>query len=350
MIIDLCAGPGGWDEGLRTLGRTDVTGIEVEINAIRTRVAAGHDSFFLKRPEECSAPGHKPKDINICGDMTHIDPLMLLERWSVEGLIGSPPCQDYSLAGLKAGESGERGQLVWEPIRYAEALDPDWIALEEVPTVLPMWKHFETIFSAMGYFTWSGVLDASDYGVPQQRKRAILMASKKRFGPPAPTHGDPEAADLFGSDFLLPKVTMAQALGWTGQEIILDSRGDGDGEWTRSGSFTSDRPSRTLGEKARSWRVIPPPDPCPEWPFRRPATTVVGSFRPDIMAAPGWRKDPAVPRQKAPDSVPITVEQALILQSFPVNYPIQGARTRAFEQVGNAIPPLLAAAILKELL
>ena len=336
-MLDLFAGPGGWDEGLHMLGRRDVIGVEYEKNARATREAAGHATVLEYE-----------------SDVAKMDIDWLIGKYfpnGLEGLIASPPCQEFSLAGKKGGYDSLRGQLVFEPVRYVERIKPYWIALEQVPTVLPAWKHFEDIFRSWGYNTWSGILDAADYGVPQHRKRAILMASRGRVRPPEPTHGVADHDDLFGAP-RADYVTMADALGWTGREIVLDSRGDGDpdGEWQRSGSFGTDRPARTLGEKARSWEVVPPPEDCPAWPYRRPATTVVGSFRPDIMAAPDFRKDPSVPRQKAPDSVPITIEQAMILQGFPVNYPIQGARTRQFEQVGNAIPPPLAAAILKELI
>lgn len=333
MIIDLCAGPGGWNEGLRILGRTDVVGIEKEKNARATRAAAGHYTW----PE---------------GDMTKVETVDLINTYGViEGLIGSPPCQDFSPAGRKAGLDGLRGQLIWEPMRFIQDLAPMWVAMEEVKECLPIWRMYEEALREMGYYTWSGILNAADYGVPQKRKRAIFMAHRTRpIGQPQPTHGIEEGDDLFGFA-KKPYVTMAEALGWTGREIIFDSRGDGDGgEWSRSDWWTSDKPSRTVGEKARSWVVLPPPEDCPPWPYERPATTVVGSFRPDIMAAPDFRKDPKVPRQKAPGSVPITVAQAMLLQSFAVGYPVQGARTRAFEQIGNAVPPLLAAAVLKELL
>lgn len=82
------------------------------------------------------------------------------------------------------------------------------------------------------------------------------------------------------------------------------------------------------------------------WCFDRPSTTVVGSFCPDVIAAPGYRT--TVSRQNAPDSVRITVEEAGVLQSFPADYPWQGAKGKQFLQVGNAVPPLLAEAVLRE--
>lgn len=330
LDIDLFAGPGGWDVAGRRLGMKRIVGIENDKAACLTRAANGHAT--------------------IRADVAAIDPTYL--RGRVRGLIGSPPCQDFSPAGKKAGLEGQRGRLVYEPLRWALALMPEWIALEQVKEVAPIWLDIASYLRENGYRVWTGIVDASEYGVPQQRKRAILMAHRDRtFDPPKRTHGDySDSDDLFG-EMLLPRITMGQALGWGKVHTVIDSRGDGgDGPHYRSAEFTTDRPARTLGEKARSWVVTPVPEVIPEWVHRRPATTVVGSFRPDIMAAPGWRVDPGVSRQNAPDSVPITVQQAGVLQSFPLDYKWEGSRTKQFEQVGNAIPPLLAEAILKQLL
>jgi DNA (cytosine-5)-methyltransferase 1 len=78
----------------------------------------------------------------------------------------------------------------------------------------------------------------------------------------------------------------------------------------------------------------------PEWAFNRPSTTIVGSFKPEIVAAPGYRT--TVSRQNAPNSVRVTVHEAGVLQSFPADYPWQGAKGKQFLQAGNAVPPGLA--------
>jgi DNA (cytosine-5)-methyltransferase 1 len=83
------------------------------------------------------------------------------------------------------------------------------------------------------------------------------------------------------------------------------------------------------------------------WVEHRPSPTIVGSFAPDVVAAPGYRKAGDGPRQKAKGSVRVSVEEAGVLQSFPANYPWQGSKTSQYLQVGNAIPPLMALAILK---
>lgn len=98
-----------------------------------------------------------------------------------------------------------------------------------------------------------------------------------------------------------------------------------------------DRPSPTLTGKAGT-----------QWMFHRPATTIVASFRPDIVAALGYRTTTS--RQDAEGSVKITEQEALILQSFDPDYPVQGTRSKRFEQIGNAIPPLLARHVLASVL
>lgn len=109
---------------------------------------------------------------------------------------------------------------------------------------------------------------------------------------------------------------------------------------------TPDQPAPTLYFGQRSnycaweWRGEGEPPVLPEWAFNRPSTTIVGSFKPEIVAAPGYRT--TISRQNAPDSVRVTVEEAGVLQSFPHNFPWQGAKGKQFLQCGNAVPPLLA--------
>lgn len=413
VIVDLFAGPGGWSEGLRMLApdlhATEI-GLEWDAAACETRAAAGHATI---RTDIAAYP------TNVFGG-------------KVTGLIASPPCQDFSLAGKRAGIEGDRGQLITEVLRWAEALKPDWIACEQVPPALPIWRDYEVELRRMGFYTWSGVLNSADYGVPQTRRRAILLASRSGpVGPPEPTHDKEPMPSLFGDD-LLPWVSMADALGWgrpkpawtlTGRADALMAGGAGaretikkeieHGEWILNAGRTESQPNRALrpldepaptlafGHDSASWkweyrpairtkhgfRVLDANDPAPcvksngpsaryddvalipvgenetnvpydealerinagnlQWFSTRPATTLVGSFCPDIVAGPGV--DLTRSRQDREGSVRISVTDALVLQSFPPDYPLQGSKTKQFQQVGNAVPPRLAAHILAKL-
>jgi DNA (cytosine-5)-methyltransferase 1 len=227
MILDLFAGPGGWDEALRLLGRTDIIGIEWDATACATRTAAGHRT--------------------IRASVAEYPPALFVGR--VEGLIASPPCPTFSMAGSGEGTaelphllaavrviatdgwvdpwtlhewSDPRTPLVLEPLRWVLAIRPTWVALEQVPAVMPLWDEYVRMFRQLGYSAWAGVLDAECFGVPQTRDRAILMAHADRpCHPPTPTHQryvpgeaqwDGPQTDLFGTR--LPWVSMAEALGW----------------------------------------------------------------------------------------------------------------------------------------
>lgn len=123
-IVDLFAGAGGWEEGLRLLGSYDSVGIESDPVACRTAEAAGHRRRSL--------------------DVAAAEPSAFGEVW---GLIASPPCQAYSLAGKGLGRIDQervvecaRSLLTVEPLRWALALRPAWIALEQVRPVLGLWS------------------------------------------------------------------------------------------------------------------------------------------------------------------------------------------------------------------
>lgn len=345
MILDLFAGPGGWDEGLRKLGVTNVVGIEWDMDACRTTTAAGH--------------------VRLRADISKYPTAPFIGRTT--GLIASPPCPAFSTAGKGEGREvlpalleaiserrwdalRDRDSIVWlslEVGRWVEELEPAWVVCEQVPQALPLWEAYVDVLQAMGYHAACRVLMAADYGVPQTRQRAFLIASREHpVQWPEPTHyGDRRRRgqpDLFGQ----PWVTCADALGWTGSIDRRTNSKDGRGGMVPTVRVPTDQPAPTVtGQAVGQWKVYP------QWTFERPAPTIIGTSK---IAAPGHRcmSDSCCGRGRTShfdaDAIDVEPWQAGVLQSFPPDYPWQGTKTSRGQQVGNAVPPVLAAAVVRQ--
>ncbi|MGN9786002.1 DNA cytosine methyltransferase [Nonomuraea sp. ZG12] len=319
--MDLFAGPGGLDVAARWLG-VPVVGIELDKSACETRCAAGLDT---RRDD---VRNFKPSNFS---DATV--------------LAGGPPCQTYTVAGSGVGrralddvldfaermarrldvtndlekltadhDGDDRTGLVLQPLKWAlQAIDDgnpyDAIVLEQVRAVLPVWEVMKTILEKEGYKVACDVLRTEEFGVPQTRRRAVLVA--RRHGEaalPEPTHrpfrkdvprekGDPE---------LSPWVAMDDVLDRPDPFIVVSNYGTGGDPKNR-------------GQRASA----------------EPAFTVTGKISRNRLETLDGR--PADPSR-------FTLRESGQLQTFPADYPWSGRDIA--QQIGNAIPPRLAAYIL----
>lgn len=324
-MVDLFAGPGGLDVAAGWLG-IRVMGIEWDPNALLTRDAAG-----LGIADTCDVTdeANKPSAKEFRG---------------AKILAGGPPCQTFTVAGGGAGRrelenlldlvarmgdptaSRERIEaavenlddprtgLVLQPLKWAlEALQDQFpyqaIVLEQVPAVLPIWAAMAKVLQANGYFTDHGVLRTEEFGVPQTRRRAILIA-RRGVQPhlPAPTHQRyVKGKRPLEDGCLLPWISMEDALGdERGRFEVVSNYGTGG------------------DPKARGRRR-----------HDEPAFTVTGKIRRNRLE--GGKVVPGVNDR-------FTEIEAGQLQTFPNLFPWRGSDIG--QQIGNAIPPRLAAHVL----
>jgi len=359
--LNLYAGAGGWEQGMPGV---TINGVEIMAEANATAAAAGWR--------------------HVGGDVWDFEPP---GRGEYGGLIASPPCQTFSVAGKGAGRAalssilralnyGEWRRKAWlrsfadsmgddrsahvlMPLHYAYAMRPAWVALEQVPTVLPVWDGIAHHLRGMGYVCWSGILNSEQFGVPQTRKRAVLIAGRcLDIRPPEPTHSAYHVKDPTRLDPGVPPwVSMADALGLDDAALIgfprrLDPGRVGVDIGGVAYRERDLRAAQVITEKARSW-VIMGDVRARNGTVRRldqPAPTITASADNGNFAFA--RLDPTIrtntaarPNLDGTHVVRLSLEQASRLQSFPPAYPWAGSRTARFAQIGNAIPPLLAGAI-----
>lgn len=320
-IVDLFAGPGGLDVAARELG-IPVTGIEWDADACATRQAAGLSTL------QADVRALGPRDFP-----------------TATVLAGGPPCQTYTVAGsgtgrralddvlafakrMAAGEDvtadlkeavDERTGLVLEPLRWAlEALEQgrpyDAVVLEQVPAVLPVWEAVGEALEAVGYKAKCDVLRAEEYGVPQTRRRAILIARRN-------TTSDP--------DF---EVNMPETTHRPYRKGVARDAGDPTREaWVPMGKVVK-RP--VPYEVVSNYGTGGDPAARGRRTSGQPSATVTGKIsRNRIVSSYDQR-----------ELERFTQAEAGQLQTFPVDYPWSG-RNRA-QQIGNAIPPRLAVHVL----
>ncbi len=169
--ISLFSGAGGMDIGVGKAGFDNVCSIEMD----------PHCASTLRRNSARTAVWQV--------DVRALDPKRMadalgLTTGDITLLHGGPPCQSFSQIGHKRGLLDPRGRLVFEMVRFAEALRPAAIMLEQVPTFLDtqaadgvtVLDVMEDAFWSIGYETHASVLNALDFDVPQRRKRAVIIA------------------------------------------------------------------------------------------------------------------------------------------------------------------------------
>ena len=205
--------------------------------------------------------------------------------WS-EGMVASPPCQAFSAAGKREGIgdlpkihaaieacrdgwrddaragpwADERSPLILEPLRWAWTIKPTWIACEQVPPALGVWRHMADVLRGWGYDARALRLLSADYGVPQTRLRAFLLAHRGGCRVPEPTHAEKPEPGLFATR--RKWVSMAEALGWAPGEVArVRNYFDRDPKPHEGGGAASptfdpnDRPARTATHRIAGWEV-----------------------------------------------------------------------------------------------
>jgi len=177
-FIDLFAGCGGMSLGFEKVGFKGVLAIDNWQDAL--------DTYSRNRQDATTQ----------CADLSAVDPVMIKKEYGINDvsvIIGGPPCQGFSVAGKRIVED-KRNELYKSFVRFVDVFRPEAFVMENVPNILSLGKgvvrnSILKDFEQLGYTVTYKVLMASDYGVPQNRKRAVFVGMKDgaTFEFPEPT-------------------------------------------------------------------------------------------------------------------------------------------------------------------
>ena len=315
--LDLFAGAGGLSLGLQQAGIVTLAAVEVDSHAANT---------FAR---------HFPSANVLLTDIRKVDLRQFHGR--VELVYGGPPCQPFSSGGLRTAANDQRDMLP-SFVEAIKLIRPDIFLMENVPGLaVGSRRHYlaQTLnaFTSLGYVVAWKILNAADFGVPQSRLRLFIVGMRNRaFVFPEPTHGPGRPK---------PHVTVSN---------VLPPYQLGD-----------PNPAQVVYAKNPQLR----PSPYHGLLFNgggRPINRALPA--PTILASAGGNKThffddlnlvPEYHHHLLHGGLPkkgvllgarrLSVVESAVLQSFPANMAFHGPASAQYEQIGNAVPPLLAAVL-----
>lgn len=343
-VIDVFSGAGGMSLG------ASMAGLDIEI-AIENNYAAA-DTFKFNHPETTV----------ICDDIRKVN----LSELEIDNkfflLCGGPPCQGFSVSNTKTrNEDNSNNSLFNEYIRIVKETKPLWFVFENVEGFVSFGKgsvlsELEKKMKKMGYKTCYKVLSASDYGVPQNRNRFFMI-------------GNLLDIDFVFPDELLDRVSVKHAISdlpvlqngtyemelpYKKGEISAYANLMRDGSKKAKQNYVSRNKDYVIERYkyisiGENWQVIPKElmsnysnlANCHSGIYRRlhpdKPSVVIANYRKNMLIHPFENRG-------------LSVREAARIQSFPDNFIFKGTLSQMQQQIGNAVPPLLAKAIFEQII
>lgn len=347
MGIDIFSGAGGLSLG------AEMAGIGVELGVEINKFAA--ESF---------AANHKSSEV-ITGDIQNINPENLeYKEGEVFVIMGGPPCQGFSMSNtMSRNMENDKNFLYLQFVRFVRELRPKWFVLENVWGLTKMndgqtLEMIKESFEALGYNVKAKVLWANEYGVPQKRYRCFIVGNNEGidfvFPPEQNTNITVEEAI---SD--LPILTNGQMLDEAPYTIPYEQASE-YAKLMRGNSTMAMQNYVTLNNdlvikryqhipQGGNWRDIPDElmqnykdkSRCHSGIYKRlrndSPSVVISNYRKSMLIHPTQDRG-------------LSVREAARLQSFPDTFIFKGSHMSIQQQIGNAVPPLLAKAVFSQIL
>ena len=335
-FIDLFSGAGGMSTGFEMAGFEPLIAIDNWQDSL--------DTYLYNHPESQT----------LCADLSSIDIQKIAKQYNlknVDVIIGGPPCQGFSIAGKRIVDD-IRNKLYKSFVSFVEYFMPRVFVMENVPNILSIGggavrESILSDFRALGYNVEYKVLTASDYGVPQNRRRAIFVGQRNgHYHFPEPFDKPRVTASEAISD--LPEGTVTE-----GAAYPAEPKSDYQ-KWARSESALlfnheatehNERTKEIIGMVPDGGNYKDLPKELQSTRKVHIAWTRLSSCKPSFTIDTGHRHHFHYSFNRIP-----TVRECARIQSFPDDYVFLNSRTSQYKQVGNAVPPLMAKAIALQVL
>lgn len=331
---------------------------------------AGYDIRMAVEKDQSAAATYRlnhPGTLVLEDDIHNIRPqerLVLRDGESVFIVFGGPPCQGFSTSNtMTRNMQNPNNSLFEEFLRFVSELNPEWFLFENVEGFL----HFENgeivrlverCFHEMGYQVKHQVLWASDYGVPQRRNRFFMVGNRLGldFQFPEPYGINVTVNDAIGDlpdlingqmDLSLPYKLPSKKASAYARQMRAGSKRSRQNYVSRNQDYVIER--YTHIEQGENWRSIPAElmqnyantANCHSGIYRRlkaeEPSIVISNYRKNMLIHPTQNRG-------------LSVREAARLQSFPDKFVFAGSLMHIQQQIGNAVPPLLAKAVFEKIL
>ena len=348
LAVELCAGAGGLSSGFVS------SGIDIAVAVERDRHYATTYRFNFPKVDLI-------QDDIACVSGRDILSKLNLRKGQLGALVAGLPCQGFSESNRRTRTaSNPRNQLYRQVLRLLSEIEPRWFVIENVAglTTLESGRFLKRMldeFGRSGYRVKYSILNASDFGVPQFRRRTFLVGTRtvSNFEFPEPNGGrQPTVRDAIADLPILRNGADTDLLNyrrtWSQASTYVQGLRSRDAEVV-SGNQVSRNSNKVIErykyiQMNQNWRAIPAcmmknyknRDSCHTGIYHRLSwneqSKVIGNFRKNMLIHPSQNRG-------------LSVREAARLQSFPDSHEFVGPLNHRQQQVGDAVPPCLAQVI-----